>query len=46
MSLNRLIAGLFALIVLAYVLSSSIFIVDQRNFAVVFSFGQIFRVFE
>jgi len=46
MSLNRLIAGLFALIVLAYVLSSSIFIVDQRKFAVVFSFGQIVRVIE
>jgi len=36
----------FALIVLAYVLSSSIFIVDQRKFAVVFSFGQIVRVIE
>jgi len=46
MSLNRLIAGLFALIVLAYVLSSSIFIVDQLKFAVVFSFGQIVRVIE
>ena len=46
MSLNRLIAGLFALIVLAYVLSSSIFIVDQRKYAVVFSFGQIVRVIE
>jgi membrane protease subunit HflC len=46
MSLNRLIAGLIALILLAYVLSSSIFIVDQRKFAVVFSFGQIVRVIE
>ena len=46
MNLNRLIAGLIALIALAYVLSSSIFIVDQRKFAVVFSFGQIVRVIE
>jgi membrane protease subunit HflC len=29
-----------------YVLSSSIFVVDQRKFAVVFSFGQIVRVIE
>ena len=29
-----------------FVLSSSIFIVDQRNYAVVFSFGQIVRVIE
>lgn len=33
-------------ITLAYVLASSIFIVDQRNFAVVFAFGQIVRVIE
>jgi membrane protease subunit HflC len=46
MNLNRLIAGLIALIALAYVLSSSIFVVDQRKFAVVFSFGQIVRVIE
>jgi membrane protease subunit HflC len=46
MNMNRLIAGLFALIVLAYVLASSIFVVDQRKFAVVFSFGQIVRVIE
>ena len=46
MNFNRLIAGLVALIALAYVLSSSIFIVDQRKFAVVFSFGQIVRVIE
>ena len=39
-------SGLIALIALAYVLSSSIFIVDQRKFAVVFSFGQIVRVIE
>jgi len=41
MNFNRLIAGLVAIIALAYVLSSSIFIVDQRKFAVVFSFGQL-----
>ena len=46
MNLNRLIASSIALVALAYVLSSSIFIVDQRKFAVVFSFGQIVRVIE
>ena len=46
MNLNRLIAGLVALIALVFVLSSSVFIVDQRNYAVVFSFGQIVRVIE
>jgi membrane protease subunit HflC len=46
MNLNRLIASSITLVALAYVLSSSIFIVDQRKFAVVFSFGQIVRVIE
>jgi len=46
MNLNRLIAGLIALIAFVYILSSSIFVVDQRKFAVVFSFGQIVRVIE
>lgn len=46
MNLNRLIASSIALVALAYVLSSSIFIADQRKFAVVFSFGQIVRVIE
>jgi membrane protease subunit HflC len=46
MNLNRLIASSIALVALAYVLSSTIFIVDQRKFAVVFSFGQIVRVIE
>jgi len=46
MNANRLIAGAIAFIALIYVLSSSIFIVDQRKFAVVFSFGQIVRVIE
>ena len=46
MNMNRLLAALFGLIALVYVLSSSIFIVDQRKFAVVFSFGQIVRVIQ
>lgn len=46
MNFNRLIAGVGALTALVFVLSSSIFIVDQRNYAVVFSFGQIVRVIE
>ncbi|MBU3622325.1 protease modulator HflC [Polynucleobacter sp. AP-Latsch-80-C2] len=46
MNFNRLIAAAIAFIALTYVLSSSIFVVDQRKFAVVFSFGQIVRVIE
>ena len=46
MNANRLIAAGVAFIALMYVLSSSIFVVDQRKFAVVFSFGQIVRVIE
>jgi membrane protease subunit HflC len=46
MNANRLIAGIIAFVALIYVLSSSIFVVDQRKFAVVFSFGQIVRVIE
>ena len=46
MNANRLIAAAIAFIALIYVLSSSIFVVDQRKFAVVFSFGQIVRVIE
>ncbi|MBU3670125.1 MAG: protease modulator HflC [Polynucleobacter sp.] len=46
MNANRLIAAAIAFIALIYVLSSSIFIVDQRKFAVVFAFGQIVRVIE
>jgi membrane protease subunit HflC len=46
MNANRLIAAAVAFIALVYVLSSSIFIVDQRKFAVVFAFGQIVRVIE
>ncbi len=46
MNMNRLIAGAVAFIALVYILSSSIFVVDQRKFAVVFSFGQIVRVIE
>ena len=46
MNANRLIAAVIGFIALIYILSSSIFIVDQRKFAVVFSFGQIVRVIE
>ena len=46
MNANRLLAGIAGLIALTYVLASSIFIIDQRNFAVVFAFGQIVRVIE
>jgi len=46
MNANRLIASIFGFIALIYVLSSSVFVVDQRKFAVVFSFGQIVRVIE
>ena len=46
MNMNRLIAGAIAFVALVYILSSSIFVVDQRKFAVVFSFGQIVRVIE
>jgi modulator of FtsH protease HflC len=46
MNANRLLAAIAGLIALAYVLTSSIFVVDQRNFAVVFAFGQIVRVIE
>jgi membrane protease subunit HflC len=46
MNANRLLAAIAGLVALVYVLTSSIFIVDQRNFAVVFSFGQIVRVIE
>jgi membrane protease subunit HflC len=43
---NRIISAIIALIAVVYVLSSSIFIVDQRKFAVVFSFGQIVKVID
>ncbi|CAM3594505.1 protease modulator HflC [Polynucleobacter brandtiae] len=46
MNPNRLLAAIAGVIVLVYVLSSSIFILDQRKFAVVFAFGQIVRVIE
>lgn len=46
MNTNRLLAAIAGLIGLFYVLTSSIFVVDQRNYAVVFSFGQIVRVIE
>lgn len=46
MNANRLLAVIAGLIGLFYLLTSSIFVVDQRNYAVVFSFGQIVRVIE
>jgi membrane protease subunit HflC len=46
MNANRLIAAIGGLIALLYVLASSIFVLDQRHFAVIFAFGQIVRVIE
>lgn len=46
MNANRLIAAGIGFVALIYILSSSIFVVDQRKFAVVFAFGQIVRVIE
>ena len=46
MNANRLLAAIAGLIGFFYLLTSSIFVVDQRNYAVVFSFGQIVRVIE
>jgi len=46
MNANRLIAAIGGLIALLYFLASCIFVLDQRNFAVVFAFGQIVRVIE
>ena len=46
MNANRLLVGAAGLVALIFVLSSSIFVLDQRNFAVVFAFGQIVRVIE
>ncbi|QWD75331.1 protease modulator HflC [Polynucleobacter sp. MWH-UH24A] len=43
---NRLLGLILGLIVSFYLISSCIFIVDQRKFAVVFAFGQIVRVIE
>lgn len=46
MNMNRVLASLIGLIAVIYLLASSIFIVDQRQYAVVFSFGQIVRVIQ
>ncbi|MBU6322938.1 MAG: protease modulator HflC, partial [Burkholderiales bacterium] len=43
---NRLLGLILGLIVSFYLISSCIFVVDQRKFAVVFAFGQIVRVIE
>ncbi len=42
--MNRIIAAVISLLVLAIVLRLSVFIVDQRQSAIVFSFGEIERV--
>lgn len=43
---NRLLGLVLGLVVTFYLISSCVFIVDQRKFAVVFAFGQIVRVIE
>lgn len=43
---NRILGLILGLIVTFYLISSCIFVVDQRKFAVVFAFGQIVRVIE
>jgi membrane protease subunit HflC len=42
--MNRLVAAVVGLLVLALLLRMSVFIVDQRQSAIVFSFGEIERV--
>jgi modulator of FtsH protease HflC len=44
MNPNRVIAVLVGLVLLVIVVLSSVFVVDQRKFAVVFAFGQFVRV--
>lgn len=41
--MNRLISALVALVIALAVLSSVVFVVDQRQYAVVFAFGEISR---
>jgi len=43
---NRLLPILAAIVFAFYVLTSMIFIVDQRKFAVVFAFGEIVRIIQ
>jgi modulator of FtsH protease HflC len=43
---NRLLGGLLTLVIVVYILSSSIFIVKQREFGMVFKFGQFVRVID
>jgi membrane protease subunit HflC len=43
MNPNRIIATVIGLVLIGIVLSSSIFVVDQRKYAVVFAFGQFVR---
>jgi len=42
--MNRIIATVVAVIVLAFIVSSTLFVVDQRDDAIVFSFGEVKRV--
>jgi protease FtsH subunit HflC len=42
--MNKIILALVALVVAILLLSSSLFVVDQRQFAAVFGLGQIKRV--
>jgi modulator of FtsH protease HflC len=42
--MNRIVGFLLALIVLAFVVTSMLFVVDQRRFAIVFGLGEVKRV--
>lgn len=43
---NRLLAILAGLLVSLYLITSMVFVVDQRKYAVIFSFGEIVRVIQ
>lgn len=43
---NKIIPILIALLLSMYLILSSVFVVDQRQFAVVFSFGEIVRIIQ
>ena len=45
-NMNRIIGAVVAVLVLAVLLRLSVFIVDQRQSAIVFSFGEIERVYD
>ena len=44
--MNRIIPVIVALFVLVGVVSSTVFVVDQRQYAVVFAFGEIKEVIQ